>query len=340
MRHPIKSAPRLPVSAIGCLSIAALSLACGGARMSPGGPVSDGTQAPPGAEPDEQARIDVSLACGPAEKLADLPAELAEASGIVRDPLRPELYWLHNDSGNPPVLFAVDTTGALRGSARLTGTLLLDAEDLALARCNDGWCLYVGDVGDNFAQRSTVLVHRVVLPELPAGDNEIDLAVDETFVLRYPDGADDVESLVIDSERGELLLFTKGRRGTSVLLATTLEELEAADGSPVTLRSMGTVPVEIEGSSQWLTAADLSPDGNWLALRSYESLHIFPWAGAEAFDSGQPPATTALGTPPEPQGEGIGFAADGRTLYLASEARAGENQRLSRISCSSASKTE
>lgn len=301
--------------------------------MSPGGSSSSGTQPPSSAEPERTSQTSVSLACGPAEYLADLPSELVEASGIVRDPLDRGLSWLHNDSGNAPILFAVDTAGTLRGSVRLTGALLLDAEDLALARCDNGWCLYVGDVGDNFAQRSTVFVHRVALPELTTGGDEIEVAIEETFVLRYPDGADDVESLVVDSERGELLLFTKGRRGTSVLLATTLDELAAADGSAVTLRSLGTVPVEIQASAQWITAADLSPNGNWLALRSYESLHMFPWAGAEAFDPEQPPATTSLGTPPEPQGEGISFAPDGRTLYLASEARAGESQRLSRIRC-------
>ncbi|MEN8144135.1 MAG: hypothetical protein ABFS14_04215 [Gemmatimonadota bacterium] len=310
--------------------IAALSLACGGVPAPPAA----GSGVPLATEPDPSALADVSLACGPAEYLADLPDELAEASGIVRDPLHPGVYWLHNDSGNAPVLFAVDTLGTVLGSVRLTGALLLDAEDLALGRCDGDWCLYIGDVGDNFAQRLNVLVHRIALPELPSGGEQIEAGIDETYVLQYPGGADDVESLVVDSERREMLLFTKGRRGTSALLAATFDELEAAAGSAVTLRNVGVVPVEIGAGTSMLTAADISPDGQWLALRSYESLHVFSWAGTEGFDPARAPETTGLGTPPEPQGEGIGFAADGRTLYLASEARAGGNQRLSRVNCS------
>ena len=40
--------------------------------------------------------------CEGAVALGELPAELFEASGMARDPRRPDLFWIHNDSGNEP----------------------------------------------------------------------------------------------------------------------------------------------------------------------------------------------------------------------------------------------
>lgn len=273
--------------------------------------------------------------CQALSAVGDLPASLAEASGIARDPRRDDLFWLHNDSGNDPVLFAVDTTGALAGSAVITGASNRDPEDLAVARCQDGWCLYYGDIGDNQAVHEEIYVHRLPLPALPS-----DAAVPTepvsplmTYTMRYAGGARDAEALFIDAERGELGIVTKGREGVIELHVANLQTLEAADG-PVVLERVGRLDLPpAESTSDWVTAADLSPDGSRLAVRSYSTLYLFDWAGSEMFDTLTTPASASLVPALEPQGEGVAFANDGSRLYLASEQREARPPRLSRIDC-------
>jgi hypothetical protein len=138
---------------------------------------------------------------------------------------------------------------------------------------------------------------------------------------------------VVDATRGELLIVSKGREDVVELYAADLRALEAAD-APVVLDRIGRLAVPIgEGSQQYITAADLSPDGARLAVRAYSTLYLFPWQGVAAFDSLTAPQSISLLAALEPQGEGVAFARDGKTLYLASEGRDGRPPQLSRVVC-------
>ncbi|MDX1623363.1 MAG: hypothetical protein R3199_05220, partial [Gemmatimonadota bacterium] len=102
--------------------------------------------------------------------VADLPPELAEASGVARDPRRGDLLWIHDDEGEAFALVAVDTAGNALGRAPVGEIGLRDPEDLALGRCGEAWCLYLGDIGDNPGVRDEVRVHRLPLPGVPPGE--------------------------------------------------------------------------------------------------------------------------------------------------------------------------
>jgi hypothetical protein len=265
-----------------------------------------------------------------------LPAPLFEASGIVRDPRRADLFWVHNDSGHQPVLYAVDSTGALAGEVPITGATNRDVEDIAVARCAEGWCLFFADIGDNLAAYAEVYVYRLPLPAIPS-----DAAVPAdpvspvmTYTLVYPGGARDAESLFVDSDRGELGVVTKGRNGLVELYVADLETLESVDG-PVALERVGRldVPIGSNVSAQYVTAADLSPDGTRLGVRSYSNLYLFDWAGSATFDTLAVPASFTLLPALEPQGEGLTFTIDGTRIYLASEGRESLPPQLSRIDC-------
>ena len=266
----------------------------------------------------------------------ELPAQLGEASGIARDPRRADLFWVHNDSGHDPVLYAVDTTGALAGQALITGATNRDVEDIAVARCAEGWCLFYADMGDNLAVRDQIYVYRLPLPAIPS-----DAAVPSepvspfmSYTMVFPGGARDAESLFVDFKRGELGIVTKGRNGQVELYVTDLQTLESVDG-PVALERIGRLAVPIDGdvSAQYVTAADLSPDGTRLAVRSYSQLYLFDWAGSAVFDTLAVPRSATLLPALEPQGEGLAFTADGTRIYLSSEGQQSRPPQLSRIDC-------
>lgn len=293
--------------------------------------------------------------CEAAESVGELPAELLEASGVVRDPRRADLFWAHNDSGNPAELVAIDGSGRLLGVAPLAGVDNRDMEDIALGTCAAGSCLYLADMGDNLAVHSTIRVHRFPLPEVPSisgglADDSAGAATgaavtlaavrpDTTWRFVYPAGPRDAESLAVDSERGELIVVTKGREDVIELYVAPLEKTdeEKAAGEPSDprpLRRVGRLPLPIgAGTSQFITAADLSPDGTVLAVRSYSTLYRFRWPGSAAFDTLATPAHSSLLGALEAQGEGLAWDDDGRTLILVSEGRANRPPTLSRIRC-------
>ena len=66
-------------------------------------------------------------------------------------------FWTHNDSGDAPRVFALGRDGRLRGEVAVTGAEHVDWEDIAIR----GRTLYVGDIGDNLAQRPEIVVYRL-----------------------------------------------------------------------------------------------------------------------------------------------------------------------------------
>src|SRR5262245_9114395 len=80
--------------------------------------------------------------------LSDL--DLSEASGIAVSNRRDDVLWVHNDSGNPHELFAVDVRGGSLGRVQIDDARLGDWEDMASFRLDGRPYLVVGDVGDNF----------------------------------------------------------------------------------------------------------------------------------------------------------------------------------------------
>jgi hypothetical protein len=274
--------------------------------------------------------------CRPAVAVRSLPDELSEASGIARDPRRADLFWVHNDSGHDPVLFAVDSAGEVIGQAAVEGATSRDVEDIALASCPEGWCLFYADMGDNLAIHDQIHVYRLPLPELPSEGSTVLPPIRPLagYTLVYPGGPRDAESLFVDSERGELGIVTKGRDGRVELYVADLQTLESVDG-PVVLRRIGRldVPISPDVTALWVTAGDLSPDRARLAIRSYVALYLFDWAGSAVFDTAVTPVAVSLYGADEPQGEGLTFDLSGERFYLVSEGTPAGPPQLSRIDC-------
>lgn len=295
------------------------------------------------------------LSCEAPVVLARLPSILYEASGITRDPRRDDLFWTHNDSGNAAEIFALDATGRVLAVVPITRATERDIEDIATGPCPGGECLYLADIGDNFAVRGFVTIHRLPLPPLPA---ELDgggadrggadggmsapavparsapISPSASWKLVYPNGARDAESVAIDGKRNEILIVTKGREGTVELHVAEIDRLDDGSGQPDTLRRMGRLAIPVgNNTAQYVTAGDLSPDGGRLALRSYATLYEFGWPGSGAFDTLAAPTHAPLIGALEAQGEGLGWTTSGESLMLISEGRGDRPPTLSRIRC-------
>src|ERR1051326_9299686 len=97
---------------------------------------------------------------GPPTTLATIKDKsISESSGLVASPTPPGAYWTHNDSGDGPFIYAIDTRGNTLATFRVTGATNRDWEDIASGpgpQLNRSY-LYIGDTGDNDRVRDEVI---------------------------------------------------------------------------------------------------------------------------------------------------------------------------------------
>ena len=190
--------------AVAAIAVAAVASAC----LPPPPP-------PPPKPPVLDAACDNTLiASSPGTVASDA---ITEASGIAASPRFDDVYWVHNDSGDTARVFAISGTGQTLGEYALSGATAVDWEDIAAGPGPTPGVsyLYVGDIGDNAATRTSVQVYRVpepsVDPDAPASSPQTLTGV-ATLTLKYPDGPHDAEALLARSRHRRAVRDHQGPR--------------------------------------------------------------------------------------------------------------------------------
>lgn len=206
-----------------------------------------------------------------------------ELSGIVKSQRYQDVWWVHNDSGNPPALYPVDAEGrlvALFRGAREPGHGIeilnasnVDWEDIALT---DGW-LYVADLGNNGNARRDLGIYVVAEPNPQAIEKTRALAY---IPIVYPEQQQfpaaqwhfDADALFTDGHA--LFVITKHRsRRDKLTRGAHVYMLDLSTISPLLPNPLQRV--DTHPSIGAATAADLSPDGRWLAVLAVQRLWFF-----------------------------------------------------------------
>ena len=248
---------------------------------------------------------------------------LSEVSGITASRTMPGIWWVHNDSGHKPQIYAIESSGTVVGVYDVAGALNRDWEDIAGGPGNDGFpALYIADIGANQFFRKHLsgdhgVIYRVREPDhLPKGNGFGVTESTEAFRFRYPDGQHDAEAIFVDPESGRVYIVTKAdnppcgvfrfplplRRDKTVVL-------EAVDGSNIPkIRQMSRV-----------TGAATSADGTRVVIRTLSTaieLRRSPGSNFESLFSSEP---VLIHLPPEREGEGIAYTPDGMSLVTTGE---------------------
>ncbi len=248
---------------------------------------------------------------GPPVQIGTISASVApEVSGIVDGRATPNTFWIHNDSGDTARFFAINHQGALLGTFPLANASAVDWEDIAIGgKPGGGNYLYLGDIGDNNANRPSITVYRIDEPRstvsatIPAGGYS-------AARLQYPNGPRNAESLFVDPLTNNLFIITK----------TAIPEIysvppSAFDNPMTTMTALGTLNVTLVKP----TAADISPDGREILVRSKSAAYLFERSIGQSVAD----ALHGIGIPfvlgSESQGEAIGWAAEGTGFYTTSE---------------------
>ena len=236
-------------------------------------------------------------------------SQLPEGSGIAASRRSPSRFWTHNDSGQP-VLFALDSKGAVVGQVRVPGTKVDDWEAIAVGPCPSGSCIYVGDIGDNDAERREIVIHRLPEPVDASGA----VAGAELFRVRYPDGAHNAETLLV-APNGDVMIVTKGDTGAARVYRLPSN---AKPGTTVTLQAIGKPrPAGSSRNDELITDGAVSPNGELVALRTRTAVVLYRVSDLLSGDWREA-GRVSLKELGEPQGEGIAFG-DEKTLYLVGE---------------------
>ncbi|WP_165246475.1 hypothetical protein [Paludisphaera soli] len=199
------------------------------------------------------------------EPLGTFDARLIpEASGVVRGRKRPDVFWVHNDSGNAPKLFAVAGDGRVLRQFDVAAPNL-DWEDVAI---DDRGRLTLGDIGDNKGILRLRAVYTLDEPDLdaPAAGP---LKVSASFFARPSDDCFDAEGLVIDGDRA--VLVTKRLDGGEAELREVAITPPAPLLRPSAARRIGVLPGFVEPA----TGADLSRDGRHLAVCGVDVVRVY-----------------------------------------------------------------
>ena len=269
---------------------------------------------------------------------------LVENSGAAMSVTQPGIWFTINDSGNDPVLFALDTAGTDRGAWRIAGADNRDWEALTLGPCAGSGvaadsatqCVYIGEVGDNGAQHPSVTVYRVREPraERRGFDGELP-AASLTFV--YDGGPRDVEGMYAGPD-GTLFFIGKralegsaGRLRPALVFALPPSVWRRPD-SLVIAALIDSLPI-VPGSAlgRQITGADRSRDGNAVAVRTYTQLYVFRADSSTGrIITTIPPTICSIAGLDERQGEGLAWFAERGRWLLTSE---GRNEPLRVVDC-------
>ncbi len=289
--------------------------------------VGSACRAPPSPDtpPVLAAACTNTLVTGVPETVAS--GALTEISGIVASRRTNGVYWVHNDSGDTARVFAIGADGRDLGEFVLSGATAIDWEDIAAGPGPAAAVasLYLADIGDNGGSRAAVQIYRVPEPAVnpaAAPGPPRTLGDVEHVALTYPDGPHDAEAFLVDPITGELFVVTKDLVGGVARVFRAPADL--AGGSTSVLTQVATLSL---GIGRGVTGADVTPDGDVVALRTYFSVVLFPRpAGqslARAFSHascpGKAPAFGGRTPAAESQGEAIAFTHDGRGYVTVGE---------------------
>lgn len=277
-----------------------------------------------GGSTSESVRIEVTLPdCplpAPAAAIGTVTdTELGELSGIASSLRSPEIrYWVHEDSGNPVVLTALDETGAVRARhpVVLPNGTLLDPEDIAVAAHPDtgsSW-LFLADIGDNPLNREQIGV--VVLEEPdPDSDGEISGL---PLLLRYPDGPHDAETLLVDPRSFDLFIVTKRLDGQTAIFRKGAPHDSTGPHLLEQVASLSFSGGSLIGGA--VTGGDISADGSHIVLRTYlPTAYLWRRDGIRTVGEALLGEACPIALAPEPQAEAIAFDTSGASIVTVSE---------------------
>ena len=205
---------------------------------------------------------------GALESIGRLAHEpIREASGIVASRKHAGIFWVLNDSGNQPAIFAVRRDGTLVREFRVAAP---NVDWEAIAIDDDGF-LYLGDIGNNFGRLPVRAVYKIAEPDPTRSAPVKPLPVVAAVHYRFDAaGRFDAEALFVDSHKHVFIVSKTADHREAELFRIEFNPAATLFRPAVPTR-VGVIP----GFIEQVTGADITPDGLRLAVCSYGVLRVY-----------------------------------------------------------------
>ena len=247
-----------------------------------------------------------------------LDEKLYEASGLVASRINKGMLWTINDSGNDARLFLIDNKGNTIHSYWIDKATNIDWEDLTIYTDDTGKSkIYIGDIGDNYTIRKNINI--IVLDEPIFGDpNDTIITNYKNYQFKYPDGAKDAETIMLDPLTSTLFVITKREENVRIYEAPMMSNIS----DTLDLIFKKALPFYN------VTSGDVTANGEEILLKSYDSIYYWKRTEDETILEAMTRDHVILDYSPEPQGESIAWSVDNNGFFTLSEKRGPGDQVL------------
>lgn len=247
-------------------------------------------------------------------------SSLVESSGLASSRCSDDLYWSHNDSGETPTLFALDSSGRNLGEFLVSGAENVDWEDIATAKDEKGCEIYISDTGNNYGLRKEFAIYIIREPLLDSSTNPRSPLLAEKLSFKYDispaETAPDAEAMIVHPATKEIFIITKEKSGPAQVYMLSESEGKA---DSMTARKIGQVVVPSIPPGL-ITGGDVSPDGKRLVLVDYLGAYEFSLSDLNSeFPKIFEESPTLIRFGKRTQGESIAYTRDGASLLATSE---------------------
>ncbi len=263
---------------------------------------------------------------------------LSETSGMAASIRRPGCFWMINDGGNDPVVYAVGPAGQDLGAVALRGAANYDWEDIASFQRDGRPYLLIADTGDNRAVRKNSVLYLVREPEIPGrpGVSKRRATPEQIIRFRFPGGPMDCEAVAVEPGGKTALMLTK-RTQPPELYAL---KLAPGEGVATARRVMAVTTIPVPSEAELVadpifgrfrsqpTALDISSDGSRAVVLTYARAYLFERDPGASWDQVFAREPKALPPFELRQAEALCFGSDGRSVYISSEKRPAPLLRL------------
>jgi hypothetical protein len=239
--------------------------------------------------------------------------QISEVSGLADSALHSGVLWAHNDSGDSARFYAMSHDGQFLAQFSLEGVLANDWEDMAILNSPSGASVYIGDIGDNDLDRSSIAVYRVPEPQSLSSSATISAASIVTSTFTYQGARRNAEALLVDPRSGDAFVVSKNSLIAEVFHAPASALAASSTSQLVTLGTLGS-------GIRNVSAADISPDGSLILVRNRTTTaYLFERGAAESVWDALLHTPTTVTLRSEAQGEAIAWAANGQGFFTTSE---------------------
>ena len=273
--------------------------------------------------------------------------DLKETSGIVGSIANPSYLWAHNDGGDKPRIFLIDSAGQIKATIWFDNVKHRDWEDIAIGPGPDEGknYVFVGDIGDNESEHKFKFIYRIEEPALDlTGQIDTTLTKIDCIKIQLPDGSRDAEAMLVDPLTKDIYIFSKREVKVNLYKVAFPQSTTEVNKAELVLPKLEFNQYEAQSFAKdgeetlingyhstfynQVVGSDISPDGLEIIVKSYSSVYYWKRGKNESIPDALKKTPMMLPYIPEPQGEAIAFDRAGKGYYTLSEERGKLPQRM------------